>query len=105
MGVGTFVVPQPSVVSEVWLQCLLSGGECCFLISACSYLERSWCRVAAVVSASGAWVRLCPAAFDGDSTAWVLLRRLRLASAPPCRFRARFAGVPNARSGRLFLVH
>ena len=23
-GVGTFVVPQPSVVSEVWLQCLLS---------------------------------------------------------------------------------
>ena len=48
-GVGTFVVPQPSVVSEVWLQCLLSGGECCFLISACSYLERSWHRVAAVV--------------------------------------------------------
>ena len=87
-GVGTFVVPQPSVVSEVGLQCLLSGGECCFLISACSYLERSWCRVAAVVSASGAWVRLCPAAFDGDSTAWVLLRRLCLASAPPCRFRA-----------------
>ena len=72
-GVGTFVVPQPSIVSEVWLQCLLSGGECCFLIAACSYLERSWCRVAAVVSASGAWVRLCPAAFDGDSTAWVLL--------------------------------
>ena len=23
-GVGTFVVPQPPVVSEVWLQCLLS---------------------------------------------------------------------------------
>ena len=23
-GVGTFVVPQPFVVSEVWLQCLLS---------------------------------------------------------------------------------
>ena len=84
-GVGTFVFPQPSVVSEVWLQCLLSGGECCFLISA-------WCRVAVVVSASGAWVRLCPAAFDGDSTAWVLLRRLCLAFAPPCRFRARFAG-------------
>ena len=40
-GGGTFVVPQPSVVSGVWLQCLLSGGEYCFLISACSYLERS----------------------------------------------------------------
>ena len=78
-GVGTFVVPQPSVVSEVWLQCLLSGGECCFLIFTCSYLEQSWCRVAAVVSASGAWVQLCPAAFDGDSIAWVLLRRLCLA--------------------------
>ena len=24
VGVGTLVVPQPSVVSEVWLQCLLS---------------------------------------------------------------------------------
>ena len=104
----TFVVPQPSVVSEVWQpqQCLLSGGEGCFLISACSYLERSWCRVAAVVSASGPWVRLCPSVFDGDSTAWVLLRRLCLASAPPCRFHARFAGrrsrwgVPNARPGR-----
>ena len=78
--------------SEVWLQCLLSGGECCFLISACSYLERSWFRVAVVVSVSGAWVWLCPAAFNGDSTAWVLLRWLWLASAPPCRFRARFAG-------------
>ena len=84
---GSFVVPQPSVVSEVWLQCLLSGGECCFLISACSYLERSWCRVAAVVSASGALVRLCPAASDGDSTAWVLLRRLCLGPAPPCHGR------------------
>ena len=110
-GVGMFVVPQPSVVSEVWLQCLLSGGECCFLISACSYLERSWCRVAAVVSASSTRVRLCPAAFNGDSTAWVLLRRLCLASALPCRFRARFAGwrsrwgVPNARSGRSLLVY
>ena len=86
-------------------------GECCFLISACSYLERSWCRVAAVVSASGVWVRVCPGAFDGDSTAWVLLRRLCLASAPPCRFRARFAsrrsrwGMPNARSGSSLLVH
>ena len=60
-GVGAFVVPQPSVVSEIWLQCLLSGGECCFLISACSYLERSWCRVAAVVSASsvGSAVSCC----------------------------------------------
>ena len=37
---------------------------------------------------------LYPAAFDGDSTPWVLLRRLRLASAPPCHFRARFAGSP-----------
>ena len=69
------------------------------------------CRVAAVVSASGAWVRLCPAAFDGDSTAWVVLRRLCLASAPPCRFRAQFAGRrlrwggPNAQSGRSLLVH
>ena len=72
-GVGMFVVPQPSIVSEVWLQCLLSGGECCFLISACSFLEQSWCRVDAVVSASGTWVLLCRAAFDGDSTAWVLL--------------------------------
>ena len=42
-----------------------------------------------VASASGARVRLRPAALDGDSTAWVLLR---LASAPPCRFRARFTG-------------
>ena len=84
---------SPSLpLSEVWLQCLLSGGECCFLISACSYLERSWFRVAAVVFASGAWVWLCPAAFDGDSTAWVLLRWLWLESAPPSRFRARFAG-------------
>ena len=87
---GCLLSPQPSVVSEVWLQCLLSGGECCFLISTCSDLERSWCRVAAVVSASGAWVRLCTAAFDGDSTAWVLLRLLCLAFAgsAPRRFRA-----------------
>ena len=91
-GVGTLVVPQPSVVSEVWLQCLLSCGECYFLISACSYLEWSQCRVDAVASASGAGVQLCPPAVAGESAALVLLRRLLLASAPPCRFRARFAG-------------
>ena len=33
---------SPSLpLSVMWLQCLLSFGECCFLISACSYLERS----------------------------------------------------------------
>ena len=42
-------------------------GECCFTISACSYRERSWSRVAAVASASGAGVRLCPSALDGES--------------------------------------
>ena len=49
-------------------------------------------RLAAVASASRARVRLYPAASDGDSTTWVLLRRLCLASAPPCRFRGRFTG-------------
>ena len=29
-GVEMFVVPQPSVVSEVWLQCLLSVGSAAF---------------------------------------------------------------------------
>ena len=94
---------SPSLPLSLKCGCSVSSlcGECCFLISACSYLERSWCRVAAVASASGAGVRLYPAALDRDSTTWVLLRRLRLASAPPCRFRARFAGwrsrwdVPN----------
>ena len=48
---------------------------------------------------------------DGESAALVLLRRLLLASAPPCRFRARFAGcrslwsVPAAWSSRSLLVH
>ena len=66
--------------------------------------------IAAVASASSARVRLCPSALDAESAALVLLRRLRLASAPPCRFRARFAGrrsrwgVPAARSGRSLLV-
>ena len=32
---GRFFVPHPSVISGMWLQCLLSLGECCFLISAC----------------------------------------------------------------------
>ena len=47
---------------------------------------------------------------DGESAALVLLRRLLLASAPPCRFRARFAGcrslwsVPAAWSSRSLLV-
>ena len=46
---------------------------------------------------------MCPAAFDGGATTWVLLRRLGFASAPPRRFRGRFAGrrsrwgVPDAR--------
>ena len=98
---------SPSLPLSLKCGCSVSSlcGECCFLISACSYLERSKCRVAAVASASGAGVRLCPAALDGDSTTWVLLRRLRLASAPPCCSCARFAGVPNARSGRSWLVH
>ena len=48
--------------------------------------------LAAVASASRARVRLYPAAFDGDSTTWVLLRRLCLVSMPPCRFRGWFAG-------------
>ena len=48
---------------------------------------------------------------DGESAALVLLQRLLLASAPPCRFRARFAGrrlrwgVLAARSSRSLLVH
>ena len=45
-----------------------------------------------VASASRARVMLYPAAFDGDSTTWVLLRCLCLVSTPPCRFRGRFAG-------------
>ena len=57
-----------------------------------------------VSSASGARVRLCPAALDGESTTWVLLRRLCLASATPCCFRVRCRwsrwGAPNARAGR-----
>ena len=103
---------SPSLPLSLKCGCSVSSlcGECCFLISACSYVERSWCRVAAAASASGARVRLCPAALDGESTTRVLLRRLRLASAPPCRFCARFTsrqlrwGVPNARSGRSLLV-
>ena len=68
----TVVVPRPSVVSEVWLNSPLCG-EFCFLISACSYLERSQCRVAAVASAPGAGVRLGPSALDGESATLVLL--------------------------------
>ena len=34
---------------------------------------------------------MCPAAFDGDSATWVLLRRLCLVSTPPCRFRGRWS--------------
>ena len=55
-------------------------------------------------------VQLCPSALDGESANLVLLRRLRLASAPPCRFRARFAGrrsqwgMPATRSSRSLLV-
>ena len=56
-------------------------------------------------------VRLCPSALDGESASLVLLRWLRLASAPPCHFRAWFAGhrsrwgVPTARSSHSLLVH
>ena len=103
---GTVFLPHPSVISEMWLQCLLSLGS-----AAASFPSVVSCRLAVVASASRARVRLCPAAFDGDSTTWVLLRRLSLASAPPRRFRGRFAGrrsrwgVPDARSGRSLLVH
>ena len=45
-----------------------------------------------VASASRARVTLYPAAFDGDSATWLLLRRLCLVSTPPCRFHGRFAG-------------
>ena len=82
---------SPSLSLSLKCGCSVSSlcGECCYLISACSYLERSYYGVAAVASASGARVCLCPAALDDDSTTWVLLR---LASAPPCRFHAQFAG-------------
>ena len=53
------------------LKCCCSNsslcGEYCFPISACSHWERSQSRVAAVASASGAGVRLCPSALDGES--------------------------------------
>ena len=101
---------SPSLLLSLKCGCSVSSlcEECCFLISTCSYLERP--RVAAVASASGAGVRLCPPAVDEESAALVLLRRLLLASAPPCRFRARFAGrrsrwgVLDARSSRSLLV-
>ena len=109
---GKFVVPQPSVISEVWLQCLLCvwGVLLPHFPPVVTWSGLS-IGVAAVASASGVGVQLCPSALDGESATLVLLRRLRLASAPPCHFRARFAGrrlrwgVPAARSSRSLLVH
>ena len=97
------VLLSPSLPLSLKCCCSNSSlcGECCFPISACSQWERSYSRVAAVASASGAGVRLCPSALDGESAPLVLLRRLHLASAPPCCFRARFAR-PAVAIGRAY---
>ena len=85
----TVVLAQPPVVSEMYAAVTPLFGGCCFNISACRPWKRSWSRVAAVASASGTGVLLCPSALDGDAAPFGAASSL--ASAPPCRFRARFA--------------
>ena len=72
---------SPSLPLSLKCGCSVSSlGSAASSSLPCSYLEQSWCRVAAVVSASGAWVWLCPAAFNGDG--FVLRLRLLVASVP-----------------------